>query len=57
MIPSPTLPWFELARFRRSRLTRAAIVGAELMLNERSRTTTPSSSLTLTLVAAPASPA
>lgn len=26
MIPSPSLPWFELARFRRSRLTRAAIV-------------------------------
>lgn len=25
MIPSPTLPWFELARFRRNRLTRAAI--------------------------------
>ncbi|WP_211208755.1 YhgE/Pip family protein, partial [Aeromicrobium marinum] len=26
MIPSPALPWFELARFRRSRLTRAAVV-------------------------------
>ena len=26
MIPSPTLPWFELARFRRSRLTRLAVL-------------------------------
>ena len=26
MIPSPSLPWFELARFRRSRLTRAAVI-------------------------------
>lgn len=25
MLPSPALPWFELARFRRSRLTRAAV--------------------------------
>jgi putative membrane protein len=31
MIPSPTLPWFELARFRRSRLTRAAIVAVALV--------------------------
>ncbi|MET0821098.1 MAG: YhgE/Pip domain-containing protein [Aeromicrobium sp.] len=31
MIPSPTLPWFELARFRRSRLTRAAIVAVMLV--------------------------
>jgi putative membrane protein len=26
MIPSPTLPWFELARFRRNRLTRLAVL-------------------------------
>ena len=25
MLPSPALPWFELARFKRSRLTRAAV--------------------------------
>ena len=31
MIPSPTLPWFELARFRRSRLTRAAVVAVMLV--------------------------
>ena len=31
MIPSPTLPWFELARFRRNRLTRAAIVAVMLV--------------------------
>ncbi|MEV7396753.1 YhgE/Pip domain-containing protein [Aeromicrobium sp. NPDC092404] len=31
MIPSPTLPWFELARFRRSRLTRAAIVAVMMV--------------------------
>lgn len=31
MIPSPTLPWFELARFKRSRLTRAAIVAVMLV--------------------------
>lgn len=29
--PSPTLPWFELARFRRSRLTRAAVVAVMLV--------------------------
>ncbi|KAA1376449.1 YhgE/Pip domain-containing protein [Aeromicrobium fastidiosum] len=31
MIPSPTLPWFELARFRRSRLTRAAVIAVMLV--------------------------
>jgi putative membrane protein len=31
MIPSATLPWFELARFRRSRLTRAAVVAVALV--------------------------
>lgn len=31
MIPSPTLPWFELARFRRSRLTRAAVVAVMMV--------------------------
>ncbi|MET0952020.1 MAG: YhgE/Pip domain-containing protein [Aeromicrobium sp.] len=31
MIPSPALPWFELARFRRSRLTRAAVVAVTLV--------------------------
>ncbi|MCL3818934.1 YhgE/Pip domain-containing protein [Aeromicrobium wangtongii] len=31
MIPSPSLPWFELARFRRSRLTRAAVVAVALV--------------------------
>jgi putative membrane protein len=31
MIPSPTLPWFELARFRRSRLTRAAVIAVTLV--------------------------
>lgn len=31
MIPSPTLPWFELARFRRSRLTRAAVIAVILV--------------------------
>ncbi|AWB92707.1 YhgE/Pip domain-containing protein [Aeromicrobium chenweiae] len=31
MIPSPTLPWFELARFRRSRLTRAAVLAVMLV--------------------------
>lgn len=31
MIPSPALPWFELARFRRSRLTRAAVVAVALV--------------------------
>lgn len=29
--PSPALPWFELARFRRSRLTRAALVAVMLV--------------------------
>lgn len=31
MFPSPALPWFELARFRRSRLTRAAVVAVMLV--------------------------
>lgn len=31
MFPSPPLPWFELARFRRSRLTRAAIIAIMLV--------------------------
>ncbi|MGA9100818.1 YhgE/Pip family protein [Aeromicrobium sp.] len=31
MIPSPALPWFELARFRRSRLARAAVVAVVLI--------------------------
>ena len=31
MIPSPALPWFELARFRRSRLTRTAIVAVSIV--------------------------
>lgn len=31
MIPSPSLPWFELARFRRSRLTRAAVIAVTLV--------------------------
>ena len=31
MIPSPTLPWFELARFRRSRLTRAAVIAVMMV--------------------------
>ncbi|MRK01346.1 hypothetical protein GEV27_07390 [Aeromicrobium sp. S22] len=31
MIPSPPLPWFELARFRRSRLTRAAVLAVMLV--------------------------
>lgn len=31
MIPSPSLPWFELARFRRSRLTRAAVLAVAIV--------------------------
>lgn len=31
MFPSPTLPWFELARFRRNRLTRAAILAVMMV--------------------------
>lgn len=31
MIPAPALPWFELARFRRSRLTRIAIVAVSVV--------------------------
>lgn len=31
MIPSPSLPWFELARFRRSRLTRIAVVAVTVV--------------------------
>ncbi|KQV76852.1 hypothetical protein ASC61_18630 [Aeromicrobium sp. Root344] len=31
MIPSPTLPWFELARFRRSKLTRAAVIAVMMV--------------------------
>jgi putative membrane protein len=31
MTASPTLPWFELARFRRSRLARAAVVAVTLI--------------------------
>jgi len=31
MIPSPTLPWYELARFRRSRLTRIALVAVSVV--------------------------
>ena len=31
MIPSPSLPWFELARLRRSRLARAAVVAVTIV--------------------------
>lgn len=31
MFPSPSLPWFELARFRRSRITRAAVVAVAIV--------------------------
>lgn len=31
MLPFPSLPWFELARFRRSRLTRAALVAVAVV--------------------------
>ena len=31
MIPSPSLPWYELARFRRSRLTRVALVAVAIV--------------------------
>lgn len=31
MLPSPALPWFELARFRRSRLTRAAVLAVAIV--------------------------
>lgn len=31
MFPSPSLPWFELARFRRNRLTRAALIAVMLV--------------------------
>ncbi|WP_229054209.1 YhgE/Pip domain-containing protein [Aeromicrobium sp. Leaf350] len=31
MIPSPALPWFELARLRRSRLARAAVVAVSIV--------------------------
>lgn len=31
MFPSPALPWFELARFRRSRLTRAAVLAVAVV--------------------------
>ncbi|GAA0209879.1 YhgE/Pip domain-containing protein [Cytobacillus oceanisediminis] len=31
MFPSPSLPWFELARFRRSRITRAAVLAVAIV--------------------------
>lgn len=31
MFPAPSLPWFELARFRRSRLTRAAVLAVAIV--------------------------
>nr|BFE82526.1 hypothetical protein GCM10020093_051270 [Planobispora longispora] len=31
MLPFPSLPWFELARFRRNRLTRAALVAVAMV--------------------------
>lgn len=31
MFPAPSLPWFELARFRRSRLTRAAVLAVAVV--------------------------
>lgn len=31
MLPTPSLPWFELARFRRSRLTRLAILAVAIV--------------------------
>ncbi|MCO7240930.1 YhgE/Pip domain-containing protein, partial [Aeromicrobium sp. CnD17-E] len=31
MLPTPSLPWFELARFRRSRLTRLAVLAVAIV--------------------------